>query len=119
MFNMVEPLRRKPIDKSLPENVEDAVDVRYSAKDGCLYLACDPGAFDLLRKQFIADNVGGPDIPFDEVVSIRIVDIVSFNKRNNVQAVRTRPWGCFIVLISILALAIVGLVQTVRWLAGW
>ena len=90
------------------------IEIHFDENRGYLELACEPDAFaayrDLAREQ-LKDL---PEIPFDKVMELNIVDTATFVARRDAPQRRIWNWIVGLVVAAILALAAIGACALVK-----
>lgn len=95
----------------------DGIEVHFDAKQGRLELACEPDAFSPYRELARSQLVGLPDISFDKVIEIEIIDTATLVARRNTPRRRLVDWAIVAVLVLVLSFAVIGVVAVFRLLA--
>ncbi|MEX1231865.1 MAG: hypothetical protein WEB58_16590 [Planctomycetaceae bacterium] len=96
-------------------SASDGIKIIYEEERQFLSLVCEPDAFVRYRELARENLADLPEINVDEVVELVIVDFAALEARRD--APKKRLWemlgvGIFLV---ILALAVIGVVSTIRW----
>jgi hypothetical protein len=97
--------------------MSEGIEIHYNNKRQYLELACEPNAFALYRK-IAKDHLSDfPEINVDEVIELNIVDMASFVANRDVPM--KRFWETIVigVMFLVLALAVIGAVAIIRWIA--
>jgi hypothetical protein len=97
--------------------VSDGIEIHFDETRGYLELACEPDAFSQYRELARAQLVDIPDISFDKVIEINVVDTATFVARRD--APRRRIWDWIIIglLVLTIAFAIIGVAAVVLQIA--
>ena len=95
--------------------MDESIEIHFDDKRGALELACGPDAFRAFR-DFASRELGDlPDLPWEKVESIEVLDTATFVARRNSRKTAVLTAGCLVVALTFAIFCLIGVATVLRW----
>jgi hypothetical protein len=97
---------------------DESIEIHFDERRGHLELACGADAFKSFRNFAENELKDFPDIEFDKVSTIEILDTAAFVARRDSNRNRWLSYGCCIIALILFGVISIGVRTIIGWLFG-